>query len=142
MQKKHLETQSLQGHFTKQLNSLSRQLAAARVEANNLKLRLVEMDVSPEGQDAMRELQATRRKYDELKKVFQMQQACGGRERVRCRTRRSSISVSEEEVHGFVVGDARPKVTAYLRQLEDENRILKLRINAAAKTAAGEDEIF
>jgi hypothetical protein len=137
LEKQRLEAQSLQGHFTKQLNSLGRQLASAREQANECRLQLAERSASSE-------LHATRRKYDELKRVLQMQVAGG--ERVSRRTRRSRsvtrnsvcVSSSEEEVRSFCGAggkDALPKVTQYMRQLEDENCMLRLRIRTAKELA-------
>jgi hypothetical protein len=124
---------STQGQLTKEVSSLTRQLAAEREQANTYKL----LYKAPEQDELQQELLRTKSKYSELKRLFQMQQvgAVSGHVSFRSSNRHSrSVTVGSEgeNMHEEVsVHEGRPRLAATLRNIQDENRRLKNRIKAA-----------
>jgi len=141
-QELRLHSHTLQGQLTKEVNSLSRQLAAAREQVNAYKIRLVEgAPCSSNPQGLKIELAQVKRKYDELKKLFQMQQVNGSvrsRSMVRSTTTttrgRGEQSFCQTDNQEVVETGRQPTLAGYL-QLEEENKMLKMMIKAAKNLA-------
>ncbi|XP_059480051.1 uncharacterized protein LOC132199396 [Neocloeon triangulifer] len=100
-----LQMQNLQGQYSKELNSLNRQLTATKEQVNAYKIRSAGSchDCPMTEVELRRDLALLQRRYDELKKVFNMQQVNATSVRFRSRSSvRGSVrgDLPEDETKG------------------------------------------